>query len=144
MTLHAAYEPDNIFAKIISGDMPCVKVFEDEVAFSFMDIFPQTRGHTLVIPKGVSARNFLDMPAEKLGDYMLRVQKVAVAVEKALAPDGIRVVQFNGASAGQTVFHLHFHILPVWEGENFKPHASGGPADTEELEIIANSIREAL
>ena len=144
MTLHAAYEPDNIFAKIIAGDMPCVKVFEDDVALSFMDIFPQSRGHTLVIPKGVSARNFLDMPAEKLGAYMQRVQSVAIAVEKALQPDGVRIAQFNGAPAGQTVFHLHFHILPVWEGSSFAPHASGKQADIVELEDLAKSIRAAL
>ena len=144
MTLHAAYDPTNIFAKIIVGEMPAVKVFEDDIALSFMDIFPQARGHTLVIPKDVSARNFLDMPPEKLGPYMERVQTVAIAVEKALAPDGVRIIQFNGAPAGQTVFHLHFHILPVWDGEKLKPHASGGPAETEQLEIIAKSIRKAL
>jgi len=144
MTLHAAYEADNIFAKIIAGEMPAVKVFEDDVALAFMDIFPQVRGHTLVIPKHVEARNFLDMPSEKLGPYMERVQSVAVAVEKALQPDGIRVMQFNGAPAGQTVFHLHFHILPIWEGAQTKPHASGGPADSEELEAIAKSIRQAF
>lgn len=144
MTLHAAYEPGNIFAKIIAGDMPSVKVFEDDVAFAFMDIFPQTRGHTLVIPKGVEARNFLDMPADKLGPYIQRVQRVAQAVEKALSPDGLRVMQFNGAPAGQTVFHLHFHIMPIWEGQNPRAHASGTPADTGELESIAKSIRAAL
>jgi len=144
MTLHAAYEADNIFAKIIAGQMPCVKVFEDDVALSFMDIFPQARGHALVIPKDVTARNFLDMPTDKLGAYMERVQKIAIAVEKAMSPDGIRVMQLNGAPAGQTVFHLHFHILPVWEGETFKPHAGGSRADSEELETIANSIRQAL
>lgn len=144
MTLHAAYEPDNIFAKIIAGDMPCVKVFEDDVALSFMDIYPQVRGHTLVIPKGVSARNFLDMPADKLGDYMQRVQSVAIAVEKALSPDGLRVMQFNGAPAGQTVFHLHFHILPIWEDSSIGAHAAGKPADSSELEVLAKSIRAAL
>ena len=144
MTLHAAYEPDNIFAKIIAGEMPCVKVFEDDIALSFMDIFPQVRGHTLVIPKGVSARNFLDMPTVQLGPYMERVQFVAQAVEKALQPDGLRVVQFNGAPAGQTVFHLHFHILPIWEGATTAPHAAGKPADTGELEHIAQSIRAAM
>ena len=144
MTLHAAYEPDNIFAKIIAGDMPCVKVFEDDVALSFMDIFPQTRGHTLVIPKQVNARNFLDMPSNMLGPYMERVQNIAIAVEKAMQPDGIRIAQYNGASAGQTVFHLHFHILPIWEGSSFSAHASGKPADTAELQEFAKSIRAAL
>ena len=144
MTLHATYEPDNIFAKIIAGEMPCVKVFEDDIALSFMDIFPQTRGHTLVIPKQVRARNLLDMPTDYLGPYMERVQTVAQAVEKAMTPDGLRIMQFNGAPAGQTVFHLHFHILPIWEGVTSAPHASGKPADAGELEAIAKTIRAAL
>ena len=117
MTLHDTYDPDNIFAKIIRGEMPSVNVFEDEIALAFMDVFPQVEGHTLVIPKGVEARNLLDMPVDKLGPYMERVQKVANAVEKGLSPDGIVLTQFNGAPAGQTVFHLHFHILPRKEGE---------------------------
>ena len=144
MALHGTYEPDNIFAKIIAGDMPCVNVFEDDIALAFMDIFPQSRGHTLVIPKGVHARNFLEMPADQLGPYMLRVQTVAIAVEKALAPDGLRVMQFNGAPAGQTVFHLHFHIIPIWTDTSLTPHAGGQQADINELERIAQTIRAAL
>ena len=114
MTLHAQYDPDNIFAKMLRGEIPAVKVFEDEIALAFMDIFPQAEGHTLVIPKNVQARNLLEMPTEKIGTYMERVQNVAKAVEKALAPDGVIVTQFNGAAAGQTVFHLHFHICLLY------------------------------
>ncbi len=141
MTLHADYDPDNIFAKIVRGDMPSVKVFEDEVALAFMDVFPQSEGHTLVIPKQVKARNFLDMPTSELGPYMERVQTVAGAVEKGLQPDGIVVTQFNGATAGQTVFHLHFHIIPRWSGDSLRGHASGQMADIEKLEQIAQKIR---
>ncbi|MEL7481797.1 MAG: HIT family protein [Pseudomonadota bacterium] len=144
MTLHDDYDPDNIFAKILNGDMPCVKVFEDEVALAFMDIFPQSKGHTLVIPKDVAARNLLDMPADRLGPYMARVQTLARAVEQALSPDGIVVTQFNGAAAGQTVFHLHFHIIPRWDGTPLGRHGAGGPADTADLEPLAASIRAAL
>ena len=144
MSLTGTYDPDNIFAKILRGELPCVKVFEDEVALAFMDIFPQTEGHTLVIPKDVSARNLLDMPADRLGAYMLRVQRLAKAVETALQPDGIVVTQFNGAPAGQTVYHLHFHILPRMEGQPLRPHAGGGPAPAETLEPIAEKIRTAL
>jgi len=144
MALHGTYDPDNIFAKILRGDMPSIRVFEDEVALAFMDIFPQTEGHTLVIPKGVTARNFLDMPTAALGPYVERVQTVAGAVEKALSPDGLRVVQFNGAPAGQTVFHLHFHILPMWEGAGLGAHASGGPQPADVLEPIAAKIRAAF
>ncbi len=141
MTLHADYDPDNIFAKILRGDMPSVKVFEDDIALAFMDVFPQSDGHTLVIPKQVQARNFLDMPTEALGPYMDRVQHVARAVEKALQPDGLVVTQFNGAPAGQTVFHLHFHIIPRWEGRSLAGHASGQMAEIGYLEEIANKIR---
>lgn len=144
MTLHAPYDPDNIFAKMLRGEVPAVKVFEDEVAFAFMDIFPQAEGHTLVIPKDVSARNFLEMPERKLGAYMIRVQKVSQAVEKALMPDGLIVTQFNGAAAGQTVFHLHFHILPRYENKALQKHASGKPADLQDLQSLADRIRACL
>ena len=144
MTLHAEYDPDNIFAKILRGDMPCVSVFEDEVALAFMDVFPQAEGHTLIIPKSVEARNFLDMPPGALGAYMLRVQMVAHAVEKALNPDGLVVTQFNGAAAGQTVFHLHFHLLPRFKDVKLGSHASGEMVSIEILEPIAQKIRLAL
>ncbi len=141
MTLHAPYDPANIFSKILRGEMPCVKVFEDEVALAFMDVFPQGEGHTLVIPKGAEARNFLDLPDAHVGAFMLRVQTVARAVEAGLKPDGLRIFQFNGAPAGQSVFHLHFHVLPVWEGRAVGPHASGGMKSAADLEPVAAMIR---
>lgn len=140
MTLHAEYDPDNIFAKILRGDMPSVKVFEDDIALAFMDVFPQADGHTLIIPKDVKARNLLDMPTERLGAYMERVQIVARAVEKALSPDGVVVTQFNGAPAGQTVFHLHFHVIPRWTNKRLAGHASGQMADMGELAALAEKI----
>ncbi|MGA1341796.1 MAG: HIT family protein [Hyphomonas sp.] len=144
MSLHAPYDSANIFARILRGEMPSVKVFEDEIALAFMDVFPQGEGHTLVIPKGAQARNFLDLPEDRLGAYMLRVQRVARAVEKALKPDGLRIFQFNGAPAGQTVFHLHIHILPVWEGVRAGAHAAGAMKHAAELEPVAARIRAAL
>lgn len=144
MTLHADYDPDNIFAKILRGEMPSVKVFEDDTALAFMDVFPQSEGHTLIIPKEVQARNFLDMPTERVGTYMERVQTVARAVEKALSPDGVVVTQFNGAPAGQTVFHLHFHVIPRWTDKKLSGHASGQMADIADLEAIAAKIRAEL
>lgn len=144
MTLHDTYDQNNIFAKIMRGEMPSVKIYEDDIALAFMDVFPQSEGHTLVIPKRVQARNFLDMPPDHLGSFMLRVQKVARAVEAALKPDGMLVTQFNGAPAGQTVFHLHFHIIPRWEAKPLGRHASGGIAKPEDLEPIAQTIRAAL
>ncbi len=144
MTLHDTYDPTNIFAKILRGEMPAVKVYEDDIALAFMDVFPQAEGHTLVIPKHVEARNLLDVPPEKLGPYMLVVQKVAKAVEAALKPDGLVVTQFNGAPAGQTVYHLHFHIIPRTEGQALGRHGGGGMADMGELEKLAVRIRAKL
>ncbi|MEM6626466.1 MAG: HIT family protein [Pseudomonadota bacterium] len=144
MSLHGTYDPDNVFAKILREEMPCVKVYEDDLALAFMDVFPQSPGHTLVIPKAVTARNFLELSVEKIGPYMERVQKIAKAVETALKPDGVVITQFNGSAAGQTVFHLHFHIIPRQEGEGLRGHGAGEMADMDELQAIAGKIVAAL
>jgi histidine triad (HIT) family protein len=143
MSLDTPYDADNIFAKIVRGDMPAIKVFEDDVAIAFMDIFPQSDGHTLVIPKKTGATNLLNADADDLGELIGRVQHVAKGVVKALAPDGVRIMQFNGAPAGQTVFHLHFHIIPVSEGAALKRHASE-KAEMAQLEALAEKIRAAI
>jgi len=143
MSLTGPYDDQNIFAKIIAGEAPAIKIFEDDVAVAFMDIFPQSPGHCLVVPKE-PARNLLDLSDDMAAKAIQSVQKLARAVEAALQPDGIVVTQFNGAPAGQTVFHLHFHIIPRWEGKPLGRHASGGMASTEELEPIAKRIRAAL
>jgi histidine triad (HIT) family protein len=140
MSLTGTYDDNNIFAKILRGEMPCVKIWEDEVALAFMDIFPQTRGHALVIPKGVKARTLLDMPSEKLGPYLERVQRVAKAAVSALSPDGVTLMQFNGAAGGQTVFHVHFHVIPRWEGGVLAGHGHGRRADDAELAELARAI----
>jgi histidine triad (HIT) family protein len=144
MTLHAPYDPDNIFAKILRGDMPCVQVLDDEVVLAFMDVFPQSEGHTLIIPKHGRTRNLLDFPPEQIASYFARVQRLTQAVEAALQPDGIQVMQFNGSDAGQTVFHLHFHIIPRWSGGALKRHGTGKMASAAELEPIAAKIRAQL
>ncbi len=143
MSLAGTYDPDNIFAKILRGDMPCVKVYEDDDVLSFMDVFPQSRGHTLVIPKAPS-RNLLDANSDVLGNLIQRTQLIARAVEKALSPDGIVITQFNGASAGQTVFHLHFHIIPRYSNIDISAHASGRMVDMDELSLLAKKISAAL
>jgi len=137
------YDPENIFAKILRGELPAHKVYEDDEVFSFMDIFPQTRGHTLVIPK-CDATNFFDIEADWLGKLIKKTQVVAKGVEAALQPDGVRIMQLNGEVAGQTVFHIHFHILPVWESQDMSRHASGGKADDAELAALADEIRAKL
>lgn len=144
MTLHAPYDPGNIFAQILRGTLPCIPVYEDDVALAFMDVFPQADGHVLVIPKQVEARTILDMPETHLGPYMQRVQTVARAVEKGLTPDGLVLTQFNGAPAGQTVFHLHVHIIPRWSDVPLGRHGDGKMATPDQLEPFTSRIRAAL
>lgn len=144
MSINGTYDPDNIFAKILKGKMPCVKVFEDEHTLAFMDVFPQSRGHVLVIPKREQTRNLLDVSVDALGHVMRTVQVVTRAVNTALGPDGIVVTQFNGAPAGQTVFHLHVHVIPRYENTNVTAHASGQMADMDELKEIAEQIKSKL
>ena len=137
-----AYDTNNIFAKILRGEMPATKVYEDEVALAFMDIMPRADGHVLVIPK-VPARGILDMPGEALGPYMERVQKVAAAVKAGMGADGLTLQQFNETSGGQVVFHIHFHVLPRWEGVALKPH-TGQMEKPEVLAGHAAKIRAAM
>jgi histidine triad (HIT) family protein len=125
------YEDTNIFAKILRGEMPAHKVFEDEVAFAFMDIMPRADGHTLVIPKA-PCRNLLDIRAEDLSALMPRVQKVARGVKQTMQADGLTLQQFNEQAGGQIVFHLHFHILPRWSGVSLRP-----PGTMEKPEVLA-------
>ncbi|MBV9510211.1 MAG: HIT family protein [Caulobacteraceae bacterium] len=140
MSLDGQYDDGNIFAKILRGEIPSARVFEDDHVLAFMDAFPQSRGHTLVILKEAKARNLLDVAPEALQHMILEVQRVAKAVRAALKPDGLVITQFNGAPAGQTVFHLHFHIIPRWEGVPMGRHAGGGMADPAELKALAEQI----
>ena len=138
----SAYDPQNIFGKILRGEIPSHKVFEDDKVLAMMDIFPQSKGHLLVIPKAPS-RNLLDADPAVLAGAIPYVQRLAKAVQTALKPDGIRIVQFNEAPAGQSVFHLHFHVIPVYQGVPIGPHA-GGKADDGELASQAKAIAAAL
>ena len=142
MSLDGAYDRDNIFAKILRGEMPAAKVFEDDQVLAFMDVFPQSRGHVLVVPKH-EARTLLDADPETLRELIVRVQSVARAVREALRPDGVTVMQFNGAAGGQTVYHLHFHVIPRWEGQALARHG-GGMADPAELASLAAEIAARL
>jgi histidine triad (HIT) family protein len=144
MSLDDVYDRQNIFAKIIRGEIPCAKVFEDGEVFAFMDAFPQGRGHTLVISKLAEARNLLDVDPSSLTSLILGVQRVARAIRSALHPDGLVITQFNGAAAGQTVFHLHFHIIPRWEGGALGAHGHSGMADIADLKETAKQIAENI
>jgi histidine triad (HIT) family protein len=136
------YQPDNIFAKILRGEIPAHRVFEDDIALAFLDIMPQSPGHTLVIPK-LAVRGMVDMPPDAWGPYMSRVQLVAAAVKKGMEADGLNLRQYEGAAGGQTVFHLHFHILPRWEGKSLGRH--GDHMEKQEvLKEHATRIRGAF
>jgi histidine triad (HIT) family protein len=144
MSLNGTYDDNNLFAKILRGEVPAVKIYEDDTVLALMDIFPQARGHVLVVPKGVKARNLLDLPEGKVGQLMWHVQRVTKAVVKALKPDGVTVTQFNGEDAGQTIFHLHFHIIPRYAGVRLAGHGHSNRADIPELEKMAKEIAAAL
>jgi histidine triad (HIT) family protein len=140
MSLDGTYDGGNIFAKDPARRGPGREGVRGRPRPGVMDVFPQAKGHTLVIPKHSSARNLLDEDPAVLSNVILGVQRVTRAVRAALNPDGIVVTQFNGAPAGQTVYHLHFHIIPRWEGVPLGRHAAGGMADTAELKVLAAEI----
>lgn len=136
------YDPDNIFAKILRGEIPAHRVYEDDEVVAFMDVMPQGQGHTLVVPRAAS-RNLLDADPATLGPLFVVVQKMTRAVKKAFGADGATVMQFNEPASGQSVYHLHVHVLPRFEGVPLKPHN----AEMEKPEVLAanaEKIRAAL
>ncbi|TIU63765.1 MAG: HIT family protein [Mesorhizobium sp.] len=138
----ADYDSGNIFAKILRGEIPSHRVYEDDAVIAFMDVMPQGAGHTLVVPKAPS-RNLLDADAATLGPLFTIVQKLARAVKKAFGADGVTILQFNEPASGQTVYHLHVHVIPRFEGIPLKPH-SGQMEQPEVLAENASKIRPAL
>jgi histidine triad (HIT) family protein len=132
-----SYDPNNIFAKILRGELPCYKVYEDDKALAFLDIMPRMVGHTLVLPK-VPARNILDIGAKDLAHVMGVAQKVARAAIKAFSADGITIQQFNEGAGGQVVFHLHVHVIPRKTGVAMKPPAS----EKEKPEVLAEHAKK--
>jgi len=137
-----AYDRNNIFARILRGEIPAHKVYEDEHTLAFMDVMPQAEGHALVIPK-VQAENLFDLPPEALAATILTTQRVARAVKKAFDAPGILIAQLNGAPAGQSVFHIHFHVVPRHEGFDLRLHARD-MADHAVLAQHAARVRAAL
>jgi histidine triad (HIT) family protein len=138
----AAYDPNNIFAKILRGELPAYKVYEDEKALAFLDIMPRAPGHTLVLPKA-QARNLLDVAPEDLAHVHRVVQKVAKAAMQVFGADGITIQQFNENAGGQVVFHLHVHVIPRKDGVALKPPASEKAAP-EVLKEHAEKMKAAL
>jgi len=138
----AAYDSNNIFAKILRGEIPSHRIYEDEHTVAFMDVMPQAPGHVLVVPKAAS-RNILDADPAVLVQTIPVVQKIANAVKEAFDANGVLVCQFNEPAAGQTIFHLHFHVIPRYEGMALRPH-SGQMEDNTVLAANAEKIRAEL
>lgn len=136
-----SYDPSNIFAKILRGELPCHKVYEDEHSLVFLDIMPRSDGHALVIPK-TPARNLLDIAPDDLTRLAATAQKVAQAAMKAYKADGVTLQQFSEAAGGQEIFHIHFHVLPRREGVALKP--PGIKEDDTKLAELANALRDAM
>jgi histidine triad (HIT) family protein len=134
-----AYDENNIFAKMLRGEIPCHKLYEDENTLAFLDIMPRSEGHSLVITKE-KARDLFDISPDGLAKLMAVVRKLAPKITEAVGADGVLIQQFNGAAAGQTVFHLHVHIVPRKDGEPLKPHA-GKMEDPAALAATAEKIR---
>jgi histidine triad (HIT) family protein len=134
-----AYDPDNLFAKILRGELPCHKIYEDAKTFAFLDIMPRSPGHALVLPKA-SARNILDVEPDDLAHVMKAVQKIARASVQVFRADGVTVQQFNESAGGQVVFHLHVHVIPRHQGVSMKPPASV----KEEPEVLAEQANQLM
>jgi histidine triad (HIT) family protein len=137
-----AYDQSNIFAKILRGEIPCIKLCETDTTLAFMDIMPQSDGHALVVPKE-AAETFYELSEAASADCMKMAKQLALALRKTLEPDGLFIGQFNGAAAGQTVPHVHFHLIPRWHGQDLRMHARE-MADAAKLEALAVKIRAAL
>jgi histidine triad (HIT) family protein len=134
-----AYDPNNIFAKILRGELPCNKVYEDEHVFAFLDIMPRVPGHTLVIPKA-PARNVLDVTPDDYAHVARGAHKIAAAAMKAFNADGITIQQFNEPAGGQVVFHLHMHVMPRHDGVAMLPPASR----KEEIKVLEENAAKLI
>jgi len=136
-----SYDDSNIFAKILRGELPCIRVYEDDSVLSFMDIMPQAEGHTLVVPKH-PAETLFDLPDDAAASCIIKVKEIASAVKQGLHAKGITLFQLNGSAAGQTVPHIHFHILPA-SIQQAREHATHN-ADSEHLQALADKIKQYL
>ena len=136
------YDENNVFAKILLEEMPAHRVYEDDKTLAFMDIMPVAKGHTLVIPK-TKATNIFEMDNEYLVAVSKTTKKIAEAIKQSLDPSGVIVTQLNGSTAGQTVFHYHMHVIPVYTEAPFQPHPSS-IEESKTLDLVAKTIKEGL
>ena len=144
MSLDGSYAHSNVFARILRGELQCIKVYEDLRTLAFMDKRPRSEGHVVVVSKSSVARNILEIEPAELTDLIVVVQMVARAASTALHPDGIIVGQLNGRAAGQTIQHLHFHMIPTWKGQLLKGLGSGDEVEPGRLRELAGRIGRAM
>lgn len=137
-----AYDSNNIFAKILRGELPCIKVYEDDETLAFMDLMPQADGHVLIVPKE-AAETLLDLSEAGAVATIRTTRRIAIAVKKALGVEGLHVAQLNGAAAGQTVPHIHFHVIPHAAGAVLRMHAAER-ANQDDLQAMAERIKACL
>lgn len=135
------YDEDNIFKKIIAGDVPCYKIFETDHALAFLDAFPMAKGHALLIPKATGYASIIDMPPDVAAEVLKELPRLAKVVKDATGCDGVNIVQNNGAKAGQVVFHVHFHVLPRWDGDGLVKLGKSGDMIAKE---DATALLEAM
>lgn len=144
MKANAQYDAGNVFARIIRGEMPSARVYEDEVTLAFMDAFPQAEGHVLVIAKTSTARSILEIDAAVLARLIKLVRRIARAVQEVLMPDGVIIAQLNGEAAGQTIGHFHFHVIPCWSGQPLDGRLQDTPVELARLQRMARKLAAAL
>ncbi|MCP1472408.1 histidine triad (HIT) family protein [Sphingobium sp. OAS761] len=140
MSLYGAYDPDNVFARILRGDLPCHRVYEDEDVLALLDAYPQAPGHTLIIPKHGKARNFLELDDRAISPLFNCAKRLMKVLVTELEPVGVQMLQFNGGDGGQSVFHFHIHLVPRWKGQPLGLHAQT-PGDAAELAKLAERLR---
>jgi histidine triad (HIT) family protein len=140
MSLYGTYDPQNIFARVIRGELPCHRVYEDDEVLAFLDLFPQAMGHTLIVPKRSEARNLLELDEAGIAVVFAAARKIMTVLVAELKPDGVQLMQFNGGVGGQSVFHLHVHLIPRWPGQPIGLHAQQ-QGDSAELERLAARLR---
>lgn len=141
MSLYGHYDPDNVFAKILRGELPCQRVYEDEHVLAFLDAFPQAMGHTLIIPKQGRARNLLELDETAVAPLFRCAKRLMDVIVQELQPVGIQLLQFNGGDGGQSVFHVHVHLVPRWEGQPLGLHGQT-PGDPQQLAEVADRLRK--
>lgn len=140
MSLYGKYDPDNVFARILRGELPCHKVYEDDDVLAFLDLFPQAQGHTLIIPKRGQARNLVELDEREIAPLFASAKRLMTVLVAELAPVGVQLMQFNGGGGGQSVFHVHVHLIPRWEGQPLGLHGQV-PGDPQALTELAERLR---